>query len=212
MREHAYLEADILAIDCAEAQQAAPRPWPASKDLFLTNLDRQSFFEQDNGPQDDLLATEPHLRPHIRIETGQTINPDLDILPTGDFTIAPAHTPSTAMGTHPLFVIHDPDGHALSTISEDRLCLLHAEFCKHHGSHASPQPRNFAQALAELLHRYKDGNTSRDHTISLKVTGQCLTLWSRQLQRDCPQGKKDLPALSTSTQPLTDTTHLSKRI
>ncbi len=195
VREHAHLEADILAIDYAEARPAVRRPWPTSKDLCLTNLERQSFFDQDNGSQDDLLATEPHLRPHLQIETGQTVNPDLDILPTGDFTIAPAHTASATMTGQSLFVVHDPDGHALSTISEERVNLLHTEFCKHQNSHISPTPRKFALALAELLHRYKDGNTSGDHTISMKnhwATPQSLVktiaegLSARQERFACP--------------------------
>ena len=67
------------------------------------------------------------LRKQISINTGQTINPDLDIHPTGRFTIAPAGSSiDTRTGLPMLSAVHDAEGQALSTITTERLSLLHA--------------------------------------------------------------------------------------
>ena len=62
-----------------ELEESAHRPWPASCDLDLSNLERQSFFDPEECWHTDLLATEPHLGKKVSINTEQTINPDLDI-------------------------------------------------------------------------------------------------------------------------------------
>ena len=64
------------------------------------------------------------------INTGQTIIPDLDIHPTGVFTILPGPTfIDVEAGQSQLFVVPDPEGRArawraLSTITRDRLSPL----------------------------------------------------------------------------------------
>ena len=82
----------------------------------------------------DLLATEPQLGPMISINTGETVNSDLDIIPTGSFTIArvrPGYADSVDGDQPPpcLYADHDPDGHTLGTTMEDRLAILHTAFC-----------------------------------------------------------------------------------
>ena len=114
--------------------RAATWPWPAAHDAHLTNLERQSFFGPREGAGSDLLASEAHSGQRISINTGQTINPDLDVHPTGVFTISPRPT-SIDVETRQSLVVYDPEGHALSTITKDRLSLLFACFNKHRDMH-----------------------------------------------------------------------------
>ena len=112
-----------------ELEASARRPWLASCDLVFSNLERQSFFDPEECQDTDLLATEPHLGKQISIIIGQTINPDLDIQPTGRFTVAPAGSSiDTRTGLPMLSAVHDAEGQALSTITTGRLSLLHASF------------------------------------------------------------------------------------
>ena len=167
--QHAHLEMDILAIEAGELEQAARRPWPMSCDLTLSNIERQSFFYPKECQLDDLLATNPHLGQFISINTGQTVNPDLDVCPTGMFTIAPVRSsidPETSQPSQ--FAVHDPEGQTLSTITQGRLALLHAQFYANHGMDTTPSRHEFAAALAKLFHRYKEGRTSEKYTVNMR--------------------------------------------
>ena len=42
LHEHAHLQTDIQVIEDMELQESAHRPWPASCDLAMSNLERQS--------------------------------------------------------------------------------------------------------------------------------------------------------------------------
>ena len=163
--QHANLAMDILAIEAGEPEQAARRPWPNSCDLTLSNIERQSFFDPEECRPDDLLATDPHLGQSISINTGQTVNPDLDICPTGTFTIAPVRScidPETRQPSQ--FAVQ---GQMLNTITQGRLTLLHAQLCANHGLDTTQSRHESAAALAKLFHRYKEGRTSEKYTVNM---------------------------------------------
>ena len=116
-----------------------------------------------------MLATEPHLGKQISINTGQTINPDLDIHPTGRFTIAPASSSiDTRTGLPMLSAVHDAEGQALSTITTERLGLLRASFKTQQQMPATVTTHSFEEAVAKLLHRYKEGRTSGKYTVNMR--------------------------------------------
>lgn len=168
--DHSHLEMDMLAIEAGELEKAARRPWPRGSDPNFPNLERQSFFHPEECQTDDLLATEPHLGRYISINTGQTVNPDLDIYPTGLFTIAPVRVSSDAETGQPTqFAIHDPEGQALSTITEGRLRLLFARFNAHQEAQGRvPGSLDFPEALAKLMYRYKEGCTSEKYIVRMR--------------------------------------------
>ena len=166
LHEHARLQADIQDM---EREESARRAWPASCDLVFSNLERQSFFDPEECQDTDLLATEPHLGKQISINTGQTINPDLDIHPTGRFTIAPAGSSIDIRTRLPMLsAVHDAEGQALSTITTERLGLLHASFKTQHQMPATVTTHSFEEAVAKLLHRYKEGRTSGKYTVNMR--------------------------------------------
>ena len=163
--DHPHLETDILGTESAACQPAERKPWPMSHDQDLTNLERQSFLIHRSARKKMSLATEPELGSQIQINTGCTINPDLDILPTGTFTIAPVRSVSNAEQPT-LFGVHDPDGQVMGTITQDRLSALYQRFCSHCNLQPPMTRPDFAQALADLIHRYKEGRKEGKYIVN----------------------------------------------
>ena len=67
-----------------------------------------------------------------------------------------------------LSAVHDAEGQALSTIATERLSLLHASFKTQHQMPATVTTHSFEEAVAKLLHRYKEGRTSGKYTVNMR--------------------------------------------
>ena len=166
VREHPHLEADLLHIDCEALLPKRKRPWPQGHDTALNNLQRQSFFDPALSVGPDPLAKESALQALISIETGQTVNPDFDIVGTGAFTIAKVRADDDSPVVN-LCAVHDPDGSTLSTITVARLTALYSAFCRSRamGDPAELPIQEFPQELAKLISRYREGSTHSQYCI-----------------------------------------------
>ena len=90
-----HLDGDVLRIDEEAGTQAAKIPWAKAKDMHLHNLDRQTFQGSAACNINNPFNLEPFLHNFVRIKTGETINPDLDVAPTGMYGILADPRPLT---------------------------------------------------------------------------------------------------------------------
>ena len=113
------------------------------------------------------LITQPELAHHISIKPSVPINPDKDITPTGAFCIyaRQVHPDPLSLEDSTRLVqlvdVYDPHGHYKGSLTADRCLILHKAFAtsKAHRPelHERFGNKTFAAAIADLLHRYKDG-------------------------------------------------------
>ena len=92
------------------------RLWAPANDVRLPNIDRQSFKGTDPCISSNPFTREPHLNRLVTISTGQTINPGLDIAPTGRYQIYQDPRATSEDWTLNLLGVYKPDGKAVRTI------------------------------------------------------------------------------------------------
>ena len=173
-----HLDGDVLRIDEDAGTQAAKIPWAKAKDMHLHNLDRQTFQGSAACNINNPFNLEPFLHNFVRIKTGETINSDLDVVPTGMYGILADPRPLTE-GQEALSIVFRPDGKAVGSITDTRLAHL---FNRYQNA-IQDVSMSFPEAVALLMSRYKEGRRVGSSEIRLKnywTTPDCLM---RTLQR-----------------------------
>ena len=172
----ATLDGDVMSIDEMALTSATKQLWAKPKDLTLCNLDRQSYKGTHNCSTANPFNLEPCLHNNVKIRTGDTLNPDLDIAAPGEHVIRadPRPPPLHESGTNeddqraPLLVVYEPDGKAAGTITKDRLLILYKSFQQAMGDQTSPPHDAFPMAVANLMSRYKEGRETENYCIKMK--------------------------------------------
>ena len=118
-------------------------------DMSLTALQQQGHGYRQLYHQGLSLRKEPALAKNICINTSSTVNPDRDIVGTGNYHIQQDQLDSD------LASIHSPAGAFLGTITRERLNILDRAY-------RQPPSGTFARAVASLLTRYKDSGPTEE--------------------------------------------------
>ena len=144
-------------------------------DLTLCNLDRQSYKRTHNCSTANPFNLEPCLYNNVKIRTGDTLNPGLDIAAQGEYVIRadprppPLHESGTSEDDQkaPLLVVYEPDDKAAGTITKDRL-ILYKSFQQAMGDQTSPSHDAFPRAVAHLMSRHKEGRDTGNYCIKMR--------------------------------------------
>ena len=127
------------------------------KDACLSNLERQGYWPDLSQRRINPVHTNPELKDFISIEPYNSINPDKDIHAAGQFCVH-ASASNSCMAE-----VFAPNGKLVGSVTIDRLKILHQAFMKAAGSNPgqapNPSEESFAEAIAQLVTRYKDGHS-----------------------------------------------------
>ena len=97
VRQMHYLEGDVLFIERRALSGATKRLWAEPKDASIPNIDRQTFKGTTPCTASNPFNMEPFLRKYVKIGTGDTMDPDLDIAPSGRFAIQADPRPPSSL-------------------------------------------------------------------------------------------------------------------
>jgi ribonuclease HI len=140
----------------------SPPPKPP-KDAHLSNLEKQG----NDGPRYDRTVGDP-VRDKCSFSTEDT-DPHTDIVGTGQYemqqrSVFRRHTLQNGHkvdSNREMVTIHDPTGRTVGMLHPDRAQLLHKNYTRSlQGNSAEVQklqPQSFAEEVARLLNRYKEG-------------------------------------------------------
>ena len=130
------------------------------QDTGRTNLDRQGQWVPEEFRPERTLWYRPGLRKHIHIDPDNTINPDHDIVPTGQYTIGLKSCQGTTTPPGAQLVnVYNDEGKIVGTMTAKRLGILKAAF--HHMQNKEPEVLSelgatcFEHEVARLMDRYK---------------------------------------------------------
>ena len=150
----AYIQTQAAA-QAAAALKAPPQP---RHNIAIHNLERGAGPDGSNAAD---VALDRQITANLTLNT-RTINPDLDIMPTGRCTIQYGLCNGSAWhkGEHmQLAHVYDAQGRHVGTINANRLAILYRNF--QHTAHTQPHLHekvvSFEAELVKLLARYKDG-------------------------------------------------------
>ena len=177
------------------AQPQAPPPPKPQKDAHLTNMERQG----NTGPRYHSTLGDP-LRAKCSFDTEDT-DPHTDIVGTGQYEIQIRPVPrrhtlpnGTKKDYHrEMVTIHDPRGRTMGMITPERARLLYRNYCQTMKERPEVvlqlEPQSFAEELARLIHRYKNGTRIPGSKRRVDLTNHWATPPAiyQELQRHLPQ-------------------------
>ena len=134
------LAAHMLRVKACHASSASVRC-----DLDLTSLQQQGHEPRQ---QVQAMPWSPELAAKVYINTLQSVNPDIDMMPTGHFAI------HMQQGMAHIIL---PDGTFSGSLTKSRLDTLYRLYTNVKAQRPSSTPADFAEAVSNLLARYKDG-------------------------------------------------------
>ena len=164
----------------------------APRDHSLTNLERQGEYPgQHDTPYDTTLGCP--VRDKLTIHP-HSVNPHTDICATGYSTIVFREVlRRDRRRTHTVMAacLHDPNGSTIATLCPIRMDILYAAYNRASLHNDKHQPRSsmpdesFADALARLTYRYKEGAAVLGTTRKVKLSNHWATPGGiyEQLQR-----------------------------
>lgn len=133
-------------------------------DKDKTNINRQGYWTPAHKRVKEPLWYEPHLQRLIHIDPSNTINPDQDVIETGQYMVGLRSGIDTAEG--PLVNVYDGRGSVAGTITLKRLTVLQTAF--NHTQATAPSVMQeldatcFEHEVAKLPMRYQDGSTTQN--------------------------------------------------
>ena len=158
----------------ARRQEANARPRATKrKDDRLSNLERQGHWPDLSRRQINPIHLNPDIKQYINIDPNSSINPDKDIRETGAFCMQ-----SSTSNEH-MTDMFGPNGKFLGSLLTSRLAILRKAYTRpdisNHGKARMTTDNDFAEAVARLMVRYKNGHVSDTSNVNTTLKNHWAT-------------------------------------
>jgi len=124
-------------------------------DTNLSNMDQQGIWPPLEARCTHPLLQDPVLSACIHIDPLNSVNPDCDLHPTGQYEIFQSHSTSRDLPT--TVDVHLPSGKLAGRLTRSRITALHTAFQKCAVSYPNMTRGTFSCEISNLLHRYNPG-------------------------------------------------------
>ena len=170
----------FLAEDFQASREAMGKAPPPRREQDLPNDARQGHWPKFEDMITNDIAFDPSLRDMIDIDPNNRIDPDRDIEPTGAFELM------QSSDHEDLVEVYGPNGKFIATLTIERAAVLRAAYFDpiRSSEKSHLDEHDFAQALAKLMLRYKDGHKDHGARTKMKIHWATPDVYMKALQQE----------------------------